>query len=188
MFYIEFSELNLIRNNRMNYARKSSKFTNGRSNELLARRWIEDQGFVVHDANVVFGMNCPNIDLIVYNRHGAIFVQTKSSTLPATKNGVIIDGSPWTETQLSGVDPIFNKHDHYRANFVVLVDAANDEGVKFYVAPPHSLEKLMRKAGNEFYKKLKKDGTQRSIRFRKELPRDVLGEWYHAWQLLGEPP
>ena len=68
MFYIEFSAINLSRSNRMNHARKSTRFTNGRSNELLARRWIEDQGFVVHDANIVFGMNCPNIDLIVYNQ------------------------------------------------------------------------------------------------------------------------
>jgi hypothetical protein len=29
---------------------------------------------------------------------------------------------------------------------------------------------------------------QRSIAFRKELPREALKPWLNAWQQLGEPP
>jgi hypothetical protein len=40
----------------------------------------------------------------------------------------------------------------------------------------------------EFAKRLKRDNTPRSIKFRKELPRDVLARWHNAWHLLGEAP
>ena len=84
--------------------------------EIQARRAIEDRGFAVHDANIVFGANCPNIDLIVFAKAGASYIQVKSSQTPAGSNSVIIDGSPWTDDQLFHEAPVFNKHDHYRAS------------------------------------------------------------------------
>jgi hypothetical protein len=48
-----------------------------RNKELLARRAIEDRGFKVHDANMAFHQNCPNIDLIVYTKTAAVYVQVK---------------------------------------------------------------------------------------------------------------
>ena len=47
--------------------------------EVQARRAIEDQGFVAHDANVLFRANCPNIDLVVFGKDAATYVQVKSS-------------------------------------------------------------------------------------------------------------
>jgi hypothetical protein len=44
------------------------------SKEVQARRAIEDQGFVVHDANVLFRANCPNIDLVVFGKNAATYV------------------------------------------------------------------------------------------------------------------
>ena len=67
---------------------------NWKSKEIQARRAIEDRGFRVHDANIVFGENCQNIDLIVYSKDMAQYVQVKSSENPASKDGVVIDGSP----------------------------------------------------------------------------------------------
>jgi hypothetical protein len=48
------------------------------SKEVQARRAIEDQGFVVHDANVLFRVNCPN-NLVVIGKDAATYVQVKSS-------------------------------------------------------------------------------------------------------------
>lgn len=68
--------------------------------EKLARRAIEDRGFKVHDANIVFHTNCPNIDLVVFGKRGATYVQVKTSKRPAGgSKAVILDGSPWTDQQ-----------------------------------------------------------------------------------------
>ncbi len=44
------------------------------SKEVQVRRAIEDQRFVVHDANVLFRENCPNIDLVVFGKNAATYV------------------------------------------------------------------------------------------------------------------
>ncbi len=159
-----------------------------RGSEQLAKRWIEDHGFDVHDANIVFRTNCPNIDLIVYGKHRAIYVQTKSSEIPAGKDCVVIDGSPWSKEQLYNGAPIFNKIDHFQAAFVIIVDKNKDGGVQFYVAPPGDLEPLVRARGVEWAEKPKRNGDPRSIGFRKELPREALSQWRDAWHLFGERP
>ena len=159
----------------------------GNEKETLAQRAIEDQGFVVHNANIVFRHNCRNIDLIVYSKTGATYIQVKSSSKPAGHNSVLIEGSPWTQEQLYQSAPIFNKHDGFHASFVVIVDTSKTRDPAFYVAPPNELERLVRSAGLEFAKKPKKDMTERSIKFRKELPKSVLEKWRGAWYLLGDP-
>lgn len=159
-----------------------------KAKEVQARRAIEDRGFRVHDANIVFSENCQNIDLIVYSKDTAQYIQVKSSETPASKDGVVIDGSPWTEAQLYNGAPIFNKHDHFRAKLVVIVDKLKSGETNFYIAPPADLEALVREQALEFAKRLKRDNTPRSIKFRKELPRAVLARWQSAWHLLGEAP
>lgn len=154
--------------------------------ETLARRAIEDRGFEVQDANVLFRANCPNIDLVVFSKDGAHYVQVKSSTKPAGTNSVVISGSPWTDDELYRGKPIFNKHDHYRARLVIIVDRMKDGGTEFYIAPPAELENLVRADALEFAKCPKKDGTPRSINFRKELPRPTIEQWRGAWHLLGD--
>jgi hypothetical protein len=158
-----------------------------RHSETLAKRWIEDHGFDVHDANLVLRANCPNIDLIVYGRTGAIYVQTKSSEYPAGNDCVVVDGSPWTEPQLYKDAPIFNRHNHYLAAFVIVVDKQKNGEVHFYVAPPSKLEQLVRARGIEHAERPKRDGRRRSVSFRKELPRATLLEWRDAWDHLGIP-
>lgn len=158
-----------------------------REKEWQARRWIEDQGFSVHDANIVFRENCRNIDLIVYGKYGANFAQTKSSTNAAGLDHVVIDGSPWTEQQLYEEAPIFNKHNDFMAKFIILVDTRKDGTVDFYVAPPRELEERLRVHGIAIAEKPKRDGMRRSIGFRKELPRTDLSSWLNAWHLFGEP-
>jgi Holliday junction resolvase-like predicted endonuclease len=158
-----------------------------KESEKLAKRAIEDAGFDVHDANILFGANCPNIDLVVYGKQQAVYVQVKSSTNPASKNCVTIDGSSWTEEQLYKNAAIYNKRDGFMAKFIVVVDLATSVSPAFYVAPPDELEYIARKKGRTFASKLKKDGTERSIGFRKELPKEDLGQWLNAWHLLGEP-
>lgn len=157
--------------------------------ERLARRAIEDRGFIVHDANVLFRANCPNIDLVVFGKTRAIYIQVKSSTKPASKNCVVVDGSPWTEAQLQGNAPLFNKHIG-EANFkalLVLILARDQSGhMTFYLAPPEELEKLARASGIVFANRPKRDGNRRSIKFRKELPREALEPWRDAWYLLEE--
>ena len=90
--------------------------------ELAARRAIEDAGYHVHDANVIFGANCPNIDLVAYGKSSATYVQVKGTKRAAGKDCIIVDGSPWTEEQLHGRAPVYNKHDGLVASHVVLVD------------------------------------------------------------------
>lgn len=158
----------------------------GREGEILARRAIEDRGFAVHDANIIFSVNCPNIDLIVFTKTGARYVQVKWSERPASSGSVTIDGSPWTEDQLYGGSPIFNKHDHYRAEFVVLVDKLRSGEINFYIAPPVELENLVRKHAIILAERPKRDGSRRAITFRKELSREILSPWRSAWHLLGE--
>ena len=158
-----------------------------RVKETLARRAIEDHGFVVHDANILFGENCPNIDLVVYAQNNASYVQVKSSRNPAVADSVVIDGSPWTEGQLWHDEPIFNKHDHFRCNLVLIVDTQKLSEPDFYITPPKQLERLLLPHAREIAKRPKKDGTTRSIKFRKELPRSVLRKWRRAWDLFGKP-
>jgi hypothetical protein len=155
-----------------------------RAKEIEARRAIEDQGFVVHDANIVFGTNCPNIDLIVFAKTRAFYVQVKSSKRPAGSDSVIIDGSAWTPKQLYEGAPVFNKYDHFRASFIVIVDTLRNGQTDFYIAPPEELDKLVRPRAIAFAARPKRDGTARSIAFRKELPRQALAPWRNAWHLL----
>lgn len=161
---------------------------NWKAKEKQARRAIEDRGFIVHDANIVFGENCPNIDLIIYSKYMAQYIQVKSSEFPASKNSVVIDGSPWTHAQLREGAPVFNKHDSFQAKLVVIVDKTKSGETNFYIVPPADLEVLVRARGLEFANRPKRDNTPRSINFRKELPRDVLAPWQNAWHLLGEAP
>jgi hypothetical protein len=137
------------------------------SKEVQARRAIEDQGFVVHDANVLFHAKCPNIDLVVFGKDAATYVQVKSSQKPAGSDAVIVDGSPWTEGQLRDRGPIFNKHDGFRASLIVLVAATRTGETEYYIAPPAELEKLLIPRARAFAALLKRDGKQRSIAFRK---------------------
>lgn len=160
---------------------------NYRSNEIRARRVIEDQGFVVHDANIIFGVNCPNIDLVVYAQEHAFYVQVKSSSNPAGRDCVIVDGSVWTDEQLYHGGAIFNKHKHFRCSFVVIVDNLKSGEIDYYVAPPGPLEKLVRARARTIAARPKKDGTPRSINFRKEVPRSELLQWRRAWHLFGTP-
>jgi hypothetical protein len=160
--------------------------SNWKNKETAARRAIKDHGFVVFDANVVFRANCPNIDLVVCGKTRAIYIQVKSSETPASKDGVVVDGSPWTEDQLRDA-PIFNKHretDNHEATLVVIVDRHKCGDLSFYIAPPKDLEDLLRERGRAWANTPKKDGTQRSLGFRKELSRDQLRRWLEAWELL----
>jgi len=153
---------------------------NWRAKEVQARRAIEDHGFVVHDANIIFRQNCPNIDLVVYAQTRAFYVQVKSSKKPAGANSVIIDGSPWTREQLYDGAPIFNKHDHLRCELVVILDTLKTGETHFYIAPPKELEKLVRPRARKLAKRPKRDDSERSIAFRKELPRALLMQWAAA--------
>jgi hypothetical protein len=155
--------------------------------EIQVQRAIEDQGFTVHNANIVFRANCPNIDLIVFARAAATYIQVKSSSNPADKDTVVIDGSPWTEEQLSGNSPIFNKRDGFNASLIVIVDVRKTGETEYYIAPPMELEKSLIPIGCAFANRLKRDGTRRKM-FRKELPREILAPWHNAWRLLGERP
>ena len=155
--------------------------TTPKESEKLAQRAIEVAGFDVHDANVIFRANCKNIDLVVYGKKEAIYVQVKSSERPAGKDSIIIDGSPWTEDQLYRNEPIYNKHCDFEARLIVLVDVTTRSAPAFYVVPPEELSRSVRKIGRAFAKKPKRDGTPRSIHFRKELPKDDLQEWRDAW-------
>lgn len=161
--------------------------TASKRSERLAMRAIEDEGFGVHDANIIFRANCENIDLVVYGKKEAIYVQVKSSERPASKDCITVDGSPWTEDQLYRDAPIYNKHSDFEARFVVLVDIQIRSTPAFYIVPPDELSKLVRKKSRVFAEKPKRDGTKRSINFRKELPKEELQEWLNAWHLLGEP-
>src|SRR6266702_1235293 len=158
-----------------------------KESERLAKRAIENAGFEVHDANIIFRANCKNIDLVVYGKTEAIYVQVKSSERPAGKDNIIIDGSPWTEDQLYRDAPIYNRHCDYEAKFVVLVDIESRSSPEFYVVEPDRLSQMVRKIGRDFADKPKRDGAKRSIGFRKELPKKDLDPWRSAWHLLGEP-
>jgi hypothetical protein len=68
----------------------------------------------------------------------------------------------------------FNSHDHYKAKFVVLVERHRDEGTVLYVAQAEALDRMARERALSFMGRPKKDGSQRSIKFRKELPRELL--------------
>jgi hypothetical protein len=152
--------------------------------ERLARRAIEDVGFVVHDANILFQQNCPNIDLVVYGPASACYFQVKASVLPATKGSVTVCGAPWTEEQLLGRLPVYNRHkEEMQASHVVVVDFQKDGSVDYFIVPPKDLERIAKRVGRKFWKKPKLDGTQRKP-FRKEVPRALLLQWKNNWELL----
>lgn len=155
--------------------------------ERLAQRAIEDKGFIALDAKILFRQNCPNIDLVVFGKGECKYVQVKSTIKAAGRNCVVVDGSAWTHDQLFENSPVYNKHDSFRAHFVLLVDQQDAGDTRFYVAPPGELEVLVKQRGREWAAKPKRDGTPRSIAFRKELPRVALEPWREAWHLLGLP-
>jgi hypothetical protein len=129
--------------------------------EIRARRAAEDQGFVAYDANVLFRANCPNIDLVVFAKNSASYVQVKSSQNPAGADSVVIDGSRWTEDQLRNGAPIFNKHDGFKASLILLLDTRKTGETDFYIAPPEELERLWLPLARDFAARPKKDGTLR---------------------------
>jgi hypothetical protein len=147
--------------------------------------------FEVQDANVLFRANCPNIDLVVFGKTKAVYVQVKSSETPATKDGVVVDGSPWSRAQLYDGAPIFNKHTgprDFEAVLVVIVDHQKSGEVNFYIVPPRVLADLLIPRGRAWAETPKKDGTARSLNFRKELQREILAPWRDAWHLLDSMP
>jgi len=118
-----------------------------------------------------------------------VYVQVKSSERPATKDGVIVSGAPWTEGELYHGEPIFNKHDRWKAGLIMILDRVTPERTDYYIAPPYQLQQLLRPRAELFAAKPKRDGQPRSIAFRKELPRTMLAPWKDAWHLLtGETP
>jgi len=154
------------------------------SGEVIVRRAIEDQGYVVQSANLVIRANCPNIDLIVYGKRRATYIQVKSSTFPSNKASVCVDGSPWSESQLFDHAPIFNRiASSYRAELIAVVDRSG-AAPEIYLVPPATLERALRRLGLAFAAKPKKRGGKRAIRFRKELPRKSLERWRQRWDLL----
>jgi hypothetical protein len=165
-------------------ARWGLTLTTWKASETAAKRAIEDCGYTVLDANVLFRENCPNIDLVVFGKLGASYVQVKSSTNPAGKDAVIIDGSPWTEEQLFSGAPIFNRHEgNFLASFVVIVETRPSDETSYYVIRPKDLEELAVPIGRAFMAKPKRDGARRSL-FRKEIPRSALAPWLDAWRLF----
>jgi hypothetical protein len=155
--------------------------------ERVVRNAIEDLGYTVHDANVLFDANCPNIDLVVFGKSAAKYVQVKLSSKPATKGGTLIDGSPWTEDQLFKKAPVFNKHaDAPQAHLVVIAHKEREGGFTFYVAPPEHLTRAVLPVARAFAKKPKRDGSRRKM-FRKEIPLVKLARYREAWRYLGEP-
>ena len=127
--------------------------------EIRARRAAEDRGFVACDANVLFRANCPNIDLIVFAKNAASYVQVKSSQNPAASDTVVIDGSPWTHDQLRNGAPIFNKHDGFKASLILVVDTRKTGETEYYIAPPEELERLVLPLARAFADRPKRDGT-----------------------------
>jgi len=158
-----------------------------KSAEHAARNVIEALGFTVHDANVLFDANCPNIDLVVFGKNGARYVQVKLSSNPATKGGAIVDGSPWTEQQLFKNAAVFNKHDNApQAHLIVVVHKERADDYTFYVVPPKTLMRLLLPAARAFARRPKRDGSRRKM-FRKEIPLAKLARYKNAWRYLGEP-
>jgi Holliday junction resolvase-like predicted endonuclease len=161
--------------------------SNWQNSEKEARNAIESRGLTVFDANVLFRVHCPNIDLVVFGKTKAVYIQVKSSEIPASKKDVTIDGSPWTHAQLYEGAPIFNRHSgpgDYEASLVVLVDRQKSSETNFYVAPPKVLEDLARERARAFAEVPKRDGSRRSIGFRKALSKEALAPWRDAWHLL----
>jgi Holliday junction resolvase-like predicted endonuclease len=157
------------------------------SGELLVERALQDKGYAVHNANILFRENCKNIDLVVYSQTGAIYVQVKSSRKPASKGHVTIDGAPWRLDQLHEGQPVYNQHrEHFRAAYIVIADVSDDTSPAFYIVPPRVLERAAVKRGRIWYAKPTRAGDQRKP-FRKELPVSLLKRWRDRWDLLGEP-
>lgn len=159
----------------------------GETGERLARRAIEDRGFIAIDANILFRQNCPNIDIIAFGRDQATYLQVKSTRKASGRNCVIVDGSAWTHQQLYENAPIYNKHDSFHAHFVLLIDHQDDDNLRYFLAPPQEVEDSVRARGLAWAAKPKRDGSPRSIGFRKELPHESLAPWQDAWHLLGAP-
>ncbi len=154
--------------------------------ERAVKRAIEDRGFIVHDANILIDANCANIDLVAFGKKNAKYLQVKLSSRPATKNGVVVDGSPWNEDQLFKGAPVFNRHIHDLQAHLVVIAHATGSGFIFYVIPPQTLQRLMLPGAQGFARKPKQDGTRRKM-FRKEIPMAKLTRYKEAWRQLGEP-
>lgn len=158
-----------------------------REAERLARRTIEDRGYIVHDANVLFRENCPNVDLVVFGCDAAVYVQVKSTSKPAQRGCIIVDGSTWSRQQLFEAAPIYNKHAGFKAHHVLFIDAQGPGDPAFYLAPPDEIEQMVRERGLAYAQKPKRDGATRSLGFRKELPSEAMAPWRDRWDLLGLP-
>jgi hypothetical protein len=153
--------------------------------ERRVRNALEAQGFVVHDADVLFGRNCQNIDLVAFSSKFAVYVQVKLSSRPAGKDAVVIHGSPWTSAQLYEGAPVFNEHSEaLQASIVVVVHMEQGEPA-FYVARPTDLEDLARPLAQQFYRKPKRNGEQRKM-FRKELRKEVLLSFLNNWTVVSQ--
>ena len=161
--------------------------TNWQDNEKKARRAIENRGFTVFDANVLFRVNCPNIDLVVFGKSKAIYVQVKSTTTPTSQDSVALDGSPWTAAQLYDDAPIYNRHREpadFKASLIVIVDHDTSGEDSFYIAPPIDIEKLIRQPRIEWASGSKRDKPRRSIDSRIEVPKSDFKPWLEAWYLF----
>lgn len=155
--------------------------------ERTVQRSIEDRGYVVHDANIVFGINCPNIDLIVYNTKRAVYVQVKGSMSSASRDHVVVNGSPWTEGQLWRGEPVFNRVPGFVASVIAILHRTRSGQGHIYLASPETLEQKLVPRAQEWARTPKRNGSVRSLGFRKELPEAMLVEHLEAWGLLGEP-
>jgi hypothetical protein len=126
----------------------------------------------VLNANVAFRGNCPNFDLVVFNRAGPVYVQVRSSKKP-WRPGRIILGA-WNKEKLAGAS-LFNEDPRFPAASVVLIVVVWPTGeTEFYLAPPEELDKAARPSALAFAKKPKRDGTLRSPNFRAEVPKGAL--------------
>ena len=170
--------------------RNVSKTEKYKRAEIEARRAIEDYcGLVVHDANVLLRANCPNIDLIVFADNAPVYVQVKSSEKPASKDHVTVSGAPWTEGELYHGEPIFNKHEGWKAGLILILDRVTPDQTDYYILQPAELERLARGRAGLHAAKPKTDSEPRSMASRTELPRATLKPWKNAWHLLtGEMP
>src|SRR5262249_50076651 len=109
-----------------------------------------------------------------------------SAAVEMARKRALRAGPPGSDEQMDGA-PIFNKHDHLCCSLVVILDTLKTGETHFYIARPKQLEKLLLPLARDFAKRPKRDGTTRSVAFRKELPRELLEQWRGAWHLFGEP-
>jgi hypothetical protein len=151
------------------------------------RRAIENRGFTVFDANVLFRANCANIDLVVFGKTKAIYVQVDCAATHKLQDKVALDGSPWTAARLYDDAPIYNRQSEpsdFKASLIVIVDHDKSGEDSFYIAPPKDIEKLIRQPRIEWASRSKRDKTRRSIESRIEVPKSDFKPWLEAWYLF----